>query len=123
MAFASSQKGMSVLGLLVFLALAGFALNVAFKIGPHYAENLQMKRIITSVDRNQADMTASEFYDYVAKSMQVNGIRDLDLKKALNVTVQDNKFVARLQYEQREPLIQNIDLVVKFDQEFSVGKP
>jgi hypothetical protein len=123
MAFASSQKGMSALGLLVFIALAGFAINVAFKVGPHYAENLQIKRIITSIDRNQTDMTASDFYDYVAKGLQVNGIQDVDLKKALNVTAQDNKILAHLQYEQREPLIQNIDLVVKFDQEFSVGKP
>jgi uncharacterized tellurite resistance protein B-like protein len=68
-------------------------------------------------------MTASDFYDYVAKGLQVNGIQDVDLKKALNVTAQDNKILAHLQYEQREPLIQNIDLVVKFDQEFSVGKP
>jgi len=28
-----------------------------------------------------------------------------------------------LKYEKREPLIQNIDLVVKFDHEFSVAKP
>jgi len=28
-----------------------------------------------------------------------------------------------LNYEQREPWFQNIDLVLKFDKQFSVGKP
>lgn len=55
--------------------------------------------------------------------MQVNNIRDVDLKKALSVTTENNRFLAHLKYEQREPLIQNIDLVVRFDHEFSVGKP
>jgi hypothetical protein len=55
--------------------------------------------------------------------MQVNSIRDLDLNKALSVTVENNKFLAHLKYENREPLIQNIDVVVKFDHEFSVSKP
>jgi hypothetical protein len=55
--------------------------------------------------------------------MQVNSIRDVDLNKALKVTVANDRFNAHLKYEQREPLILNIDLVLKFDQQFSVGKP
>ncbi|MNH44919.1 hypothetical protein D3C79_1072210 [compost metagenome] len=52
--------------------------------------------------------------------MQVNGIRDLDLDKALKVTLENNEFLAHLQYEKREPLVENLDLVVRFDKEFRV---
>jgi hypothetical protein len=84
-----------------------------------------MKKAIEAVDSNQTlDITTvDDFYSYVGKSMQVNSIRDVDLNNALKVTVANNKFNAHLKYEQREPLIMNIDLVLKFDQQFSVGRP
>jgi hypothetical protein len=86
---------------------------------------MSMKKIISSVetDKTLEITTVSDFYSHVSKGMQVNSIRDLDLNKALSVTVENNQFLAHLKYEKREPLIQNIDLVVKFDHEFSVGKP
>jgi hypothetical protein len=125
MKFADSQKGLSFLGWILALAVIAFVASTAFKLIPHYLDYFTMKKIITAVeaDKQLEITTVDDFYSYVAKGMQVNSIRDLDLKKALSVTVENNKFLAHLQYEQREPLIQNIDLVVKFDHEFSVDKP
>lgn len=125
MTFASSQKGWSFTGVLLAVALGIFLLSVAFKLVPHYLDNREMKKIINAVDSNRAleISTVSEFYSYVGKSMQVNSIRDVDLNKALSVTVENNRFLAHLKYEKREPLIQNVDLVVMFDDTFSVGKP
>lgn len=125
MMFPGSQKGLSLVGGLVVLALVAFAANTAFRLVPHYLDFRAIKKSIEAIDGNQAlDITTvDDFYSYVGKSMQVNSIRDVDLNKALKVTVANNKFNAHLQYEQREPVIFNIDLVVKFDQQFSVGKP
>lgn len=125
MKFSASQKGLSFVGLLVSLALLAFVVSTAFKLVPHYLDYMSMKKIIETVENNQAlDITTvDDFYSYVGKNMQVNNIQDVDLNKALKVTVQNGKFNAHLKYEQREPLIQNIDLVMKFDQQFSVGKP
>jgi hypothetical protein len=125
MKFAASQKGLSFTGWLLTLSLVICALDVGFKLVPHYLDNRAMKKIINAVETNPGlDITTvSEFYSYVSKSMQLNSIRDLDLNKALSVTVANNKFLAQLAYEQREPLILNIDLVLKFDETFSVGKP
>ncbi|GFM79845.1 DUF4845 domain-containing protein [Pseudomonas cichorii] len=124
MTFSASQKGLSFVGWLVALAFVAFVTSTAFKLVPHYLDYMSMKKIIETVESNQAlDITTvDDFYSYVGKNMQVNNIRDVDLNKALKVTVQNNKFSAHLKYEQREPLIQNIDLVMKFDQQFSVGK-
>ncbi|HEX8594026.1 MAG TPA: DUF4845 domain-containing protein [Pseudomonas sp.] len=125
MKVASSQKGLSFVGWLLTLALVAFALNVAFKMVPHYLDHRSMKQIIDAVDTDPSlnINTIGDFYSYVGKSMQVNSIRDLDLNKVLSVKVENNKFLAHLQYEKRESLIQNIDLVIKFDDTFSVGKP
>ncbi|WP_296180176.1 DUF4845 domain-containing protein [Pseudomonas sp. UBA1879] len=125
MTSAGSQKGLSFIGWLVLLALVAFAASTAAKVVPHYLDYMSLKKIIEAAGTDKtADVSNSnEFYDYVAKGMQVNNIRDVDLNKALSVTTENNRFLAHLKYEQREPLIQNIDLVVKFDHEFSVGKP
>ncbi|WP_296256793.1 MULTISPECIES: DUF4845 domain-containing protein [unclassified Pseudomonas] len=125
MTSAGSQKGLSLIGWLVALAVVAFVASTAAKVVPHYLDYMSLKKIIEAAgtDRTADISNSSEFHDYVAKGMQVNNIRDVDLNKALSVTTENNRFLAHLKYEQRESLIQNLDLVVKFDREFSVGKP
>jgi hypothetical protein len=122
MTFARKQKGMSVLGWLLILAIVAFLASTAFKIIPHYLDFFSLEKIIGSVETEKAleIRTIPDFYSHVSKGMQVNGIRDLDLDKALKVTLENNEFQAHLQYEKREPLVENLDLVVRFDKEFRV---
>ncbi|MFZ6046826.1 DUF4845 domain-containing protein [Pseudomonas sp. CR3202] len=122
MTFARKQKGMSVLGWLLVLAVVAFLASTAFKIIPHYLDYFSLEKIISSVETEKAleIRTIPDFYSHVSKGMQVNGIRDLDLDKALKVTLENNEFQAHLKYEKREPLVENLDLVVRFDKEFRV---
>jgi hypothetical protein len=55
--------------------------------------------------------------------MQVNTIRDLDLKEAVLIEQDGNEFRVQLNYERREPLIQNLDLVARFEKDFVVRMP
>ncbi|AYF87913.1 DUF4845 domain-containing protein [Pseudomonas sp. JS3066] len=122
MTFARKQKGMSVMGWLLVLAVVAFLASTAFKVIPHYLDFFSLEKIITSVETEKAleIRTIPDFYSHVSKGMQVNGIRDLDLDKALKVTLENNEFQAHLKYEKREPLVENLDLVVRFDKEFRV---
>lgn len=120
-----SQKGMSLLSWLVVLGLVAFFASAAFKVLPHYFDNMALEKLITSVETDKAANVRSinEFYSHVSKGMQVNSIRDLNLQEALKVKMENNEFRAHLKYEKREPLIENIDLVVRFDKEFRVRMP
>ncbi|MDE3735749.1 MULTISPECIES: DUF4845 domain-containing protein [Pseudomonas] len=122
MTFARKQKGMSVMGWLLVLAIVAFLASTAFKVIPHYLDFFSLEKIITSVETEKALEIRSipDFYSHVSKGMQVNGIRDLDLEKSLKVTLENNEFQAHLKYEKREPLVENLDLVVRFDKEFRV---
>jgi phosphorylcholine metabolism protein LicD len=122
---AHSQKGMSILSWLMVLALVAFFASAAFKVLPHYFDYMSMEKLITSVETDKATNIRSinEFYSHVSKGMQINSIRDLNLQDALKVKVENNEFRAHLKYEKREPLIENIDLVVRFDKEFRVRMP
>ncbi|WPC06283.1 DUF4845 domain-containing protein [Pseudomonas benzenivorans] len=125
MVFARSQKGLSVLSWLVVLAVVAFFASTAFKMLPHYLDYMSMEKMITSVGTEQAReiRTVGDFYSHVGKGMQVNNIRDLDLREVLKVKVENNEFIAHLKYEKREPLIENLDLVARFDKEYRVRMP
>lgn len=125
MKFGARQKGLSLVGLLLLLGLIAFTVSTAFKTVPHYLDYFSMKKIIETAESTPTPGIDSvdDFYSYVGKNMQVNNIRNLDLKQALKLKVENNRFVAHLDYEQREPLIFNVDLVMKFDKQFSVAKP
>ncbi|MEX6504159.1 DUF4845 domain-containing protein [Pseudomonas zhanjiangensis] len=125
MKFARSQKGLSILSWLVVLAVVAFLASAVFKVLPHYLDYMSMEKIITSVetDASQDVRSVGAFYGHVVRGMEVNSIRDLDVKEVLKVKLENNEFRAHLKYEKREPLIENIDLVVHFDKEFRVRMP
>jgi hypothetical protein len=125
MSFVRSQKGMSVLGIMVVLALVAFFVSAGLKMLPHYLDNNALSGIIQKVETDKAAdvRTVADFYEYVGKGMTINAIRDLDLESALEVKLVDNEFRAHLKYEKREPLIKNLDLVARFDKEFRVRMP
>ncbi|MGG2397714.1 DUF4845 domain-containing protein [Pseudomonas sp. SH1-B] len=125
MTFARSQQGLSILGWLVVLAVVAFFASTGFKVLPHYLDYMSMEKIITSVETDKAAQvrTVGEFYSHVDKGMQVNSIRDLKLRDVMQVKVENNEFRVHLKYEKREPLIENLDLVVNFDKEFRVRMP
>ncbi|MNF58964.1 hypothetical protein D3C85_453770 [compost metagenome] len=107
------------------LAVVAFFASTAFKMLPHYLDYMSMEKIITSVEADQTMeiRTVGAFYGHVGKGMEVNSIRDLDLREALKVKIENNEFRAHLKYEKREPLIENLDLVVRFDKEYRVRMP
>lgn len=120
-----SENGLSLLGWLMALAIVAFLASTAFKMVPHYMDYMALEKIITSVQTDRAAnvTTVADFYSHVSKGMQVNGIRDLNVKDILNVKVENQTFIAQLHYEKREPMIQNLDLVARFDKEFRVPIP
>ena len=125
MTFTHSQKGMSVLGWMTMLALVAFLASAVFKMVPHYLDYNALQKAIMSVETDKAAdiTTVPAFYTHVSKSMTINGIRDLKLDEILEVVLDGNEFRAHLKYETRESLIENLDLVARFDKEFRVRMP
>lgn len=125
MKFSHSQKGLSFLGWMVVLAVVAFFASMTFKMLPHYMDYMSLEKIITSVETEASRdiRTVGDFYGHVSRGLEVNGIRDFDLKDSLEIKVENNEFRVHLKYERREPLIQNLDLVARFDKEFRVRMP
>lgn len=118
------QRGVSLTGWLVILILAGFFASVGFKILPHYMDNRALDKMITAVERDAASgiqiRNAGEFRSYINKNMQVNNIRNLTAADIMDVRTEGADLYVHLNYEVREKILKNIDLVVSFDKEYRV---
>lgn len=109
-----------MLSWVVVLAVVAFLASVAFKMIPHYLDYMSMDKIIKSAetDKSTEIKSVGDFYSHVEKGMQVNGIRDLNSHDILTVELANDQFKVHLKYEKREPIIQNLDLVARFDKEY-----
>ena len=121
----SRQQGLSFLGGLLALCIIAFLASTAMKLAPHYLDYNALTKVIESIGDNPDNQirSVSDVYSYVGKGMQVNDIRDLDLQKAMRVEADGNHLQIRLDYEKREHLIRNIDLVVRFNRDFRINLP
>ncbi|AXA65720.1 DUF4845 domain-containing protein [Pseudomonas oryzihabitans] len=121
----SRQQGLSFLGGLLGLCVIAFLASTAMKLVPHYLDYNALTKVIESIGDNPDNQirSVSDVYSYVGKGMQVNDIRDLDLQKAMRVEADGNHLQIRLDYEKREHLIRNIDLVVRFNRDFRINLP
>ena len=125
MSFARSQKGLSMLSWMVVLAFVAFVASTAFKMLPHYFDYMSLDKTISSVGTEglQDVRTVGDFYQHVSRGMEVNGIRDINLRDAVKVEIVEGEFRVKMSYEKREPLISNLDLVANFDKEYRLRMP
>ncbi|HCV75843.1 DUF4845 domain-containing protein [Pseudomonas oryzihabitans] len=121
----SRQQGLPFLGGLLALCVIAFLASTAMKLVPHYLDYNALTKVIESIGTNPDSQirSVSDVYSYVGKGMQVNDIRDLDLQKAMRVEADGNHLQIHLDYEKREHLIRNIDLVVRFNRDFRINLP
>ncbi|KTS77922.1 hypothetical protein NS274_10295 [Pseudomonas oryzihabitans] len=121
----SRQQGLSFLGGLLALCIIAFLASTAFKLIPDYLDYNALTKVVESIGTNSDNQirSVSDVYSYVEKGMQVNDIRDLDLQKAMRVEADGNHLQIHLDYEKREHLIRNIDLVVRFNRDFRINLP
>ncbi len=119
-----NQRGVSSFGILVIVLLIGFFVTTAFKLVPHYIDNKSLEQAILQVERDEmmGDRveTVADFYEHLAQAIHINSIADLAVEDIVQVARLGDQFLVHLKYEKREPLIKNIDLVITFDEEYSV---
>lgn len=119
-----SQQGLSLIGIVAGLIAVAVVALVVMKIVPHYVDNRALERIIMAVENDLATServnTVGAFHQHIAKGMQVNNINDLKSEDIMKITAEGGTFAVDLNYERRESIFKNIDLVVKFEKKYRV---
>ena len=112
------QRGLSALGMLVVLAVAGFVLTVGFKIGPLYLDNYFVDAALQTLANEPVhSMSDRQIRRKVADYFTINNVRDVNAK-SLKIAREKTRTLVYMDYEKRVNLIANLDVVVVFSNKY-----
>jgi len=119
----NKQRGLSGLSLLVVLAVAGFFLTIATRVGPLYLDNSFVNAALQSL-QNESVHTLSDrqIRRKMSDYFMVNNVRDVSTQ---DIVIKRNKTatVVRLDYERRINFLANVDVVVVFENVYDTAAP
>ncbi|ASJ74455.1 DUF4845 domain-containing protein [Granulosicoccus antarcticus] len=116
------QRGMGMMSIFAIMAVAVFIGMFAFKVGPHYMENWTVSKIATDVASNPEllKQPRSKVYSYINQAYRTNNLWDLSPEETIKLKKDGNLgYVVTVQYEKRDTLFRNVDVVTSFDTKVS----
>ena len=118
-----NQYGASMLSILMILGIASLFLMTAFKVVPVYIEATNIKTAINNLeDRPGLTKMSKQKIKYtVTQSLEMNGQRNVDLTD-MEIKNEGDRIVITFNYDKRVPWIQNIDLMLHFENEYVAVK-
>ncbi|MGQ7846275.1 DUF4845 domain-containing protein [Granulosicoccus sp. 3-233] len=114
------QRGMGMLSIFAIIAVTVFIGLFAIKVGPNYMENWTVSKIASDVASNPdlLRQPRSKVYSYINQAYRTNSLWDLKPEETIKLKKDGKRgYIVSVQYEKRDKLFSNIDLVTSFDKE------
>jgi hypothetical protein len=117
----SRQRGATFLGMVVIIAILGFALYAGIRLTPIYLEYMAVARALEQTAKEESGATSPQTLrnalDRRWTIETINSIqpKDIEIKKA------GSGFTMRAWYRAEAPFISNVSLVADFDKTVKVG--
>lgn len=113
-----TQRGITMVGFLITLSLGIFFAYIGMKIGPMYMEYYSVKKMLATIAKNPeaAGAPKDKIRVMFARSLEIEYVKMIkpDMLKIENV---DGGYNLVVDYERREELMANLDVVGKFHAE------
>ena len=117
------QAGMSSIGLVSSIALGLLLLTCTLKMLPAYIQNWNVQSVLDSVLTEHLEratpLTKAEIRTRINKRLNINQITALSSKQ-IEIEKTAEAYTVIADYEVRESLFANIDVVMKFDNNVSL---
>jgi hypothetical protein len=117
----SRQRGATFLGMVVIIAILGFALYAGIRLTPLYLEYLAVARALEQTAKENSGATSPQtLRNALDRRWTIETIdsiqpKDIEIKKA------GSGFTMRAWYRAEAPFISNVSLVADFDKTVKVG--
>ncbi len=112
-----AQRGITLIGFVMLMAVIGVFLFVGFKLFPVYAEYYSavtdLKAVCSESDAPTADL--QKMRAKLEKRFNISYVDSINTKKDLKMFKEGDVKMLNIKYEVRKPLIYNLDFVAKFD--------
>jgi hypothetical protein len=120
------QRGLSMPVLVLIIAVGGFFLLCLFRVVPVYAENRYVVAALNSLAADPTrlhSMSVREVRQELHRFYDINNVRSPEPRNNIDVNKRSTNTIVNINYEQRVPLVWNIDLVVSFENQLDSARP
>ncbi len=115
----SKQRGISVMGGLAGVVLIAASVTTALRIGPHYIDFRTIQSIMEALPTAEVhEMDKGAIRELLRKRFRINNIRDFRVQDILSIERTKVSTVVVIDYEVRENLLFNADIVVMFEDQY-----
>jgi hypothetical protein len=113
---------MTAIGWMLVLGLIAFFTLITLRLVPLYIEFGKVASVLESLPNEDGigSMPRSEILSLVTKRFDVNDVRNVD-PKLVKVSTDKGKKVISIEYERREHLVSNVDVVASFEKRVEVS--
>ncbi|AMX02270.1 DUF4845 domain-containing protein [Microbulbifer thermotolerans] len=118
------QRGMSYWGWLLVVAMFGFILTCVSKMAPAYIDARYVEEGLKKLAENPnlRELSRADIKKELDRFFLINNVRGEPTKSVKVIRGADSMLVS-IDYELRQPLIYNVDVVMKFDKQLNTAKP
>lgn len=114
------QRGLSGAGWFLVIILIFSVASVGVRLVPVYLDHRTLDQLIIDLVESPevAKMTSRQFRAALQKDLRMNNIRDFELEDMIEFERRDGVVRVQLNYEVREPLVSNADLILSFEEQY-----
>jgi hypothetical protein len=112
----SRQRGATVIGMAIILAILGFALYAAIRLTPVYLEHMAVARALKQTAKEESDGPTSpvQLRNALDRRWTIEDIKTIQPKE-IDIRKAGSGYTMRAWYRAEAPFVGNISLVVDFD--------
>ena len=116
---ARRQRGVTAIGGLAILIVVVSAIILTLKLAPHYIDFYTIQTVIDGLPQDEMKtMSRTALNEQLTKRFQINNLRDFPIRDIITVERSRDSTVLEIQYERRENLFLNIDVVITFHKRY-----
>ena len=113
--FGRRQRGMTFFGVVALLVGIAVVVTLTMRLGPHYLDWTTMQSIFDDLEKEDVhQMSKGDIRVSLAKRFKVNSLRDFNLREDIKIEQNKGNTSLLVDYEKREPIFLNIDIVLRF---------
>lgn len=116
---ARRQRGVTAIGGLAILIVVVSAIVLTLKLAPHYIDFYTIQSVVDGLPRDEVrGMSRTALNEALDKRFKINNLRDFAIRDIITVERSRDSTVLEIQYERRENLFLNIDVVITFNKRY-----
>ncbi len=113
------QRGLSALGTLVVIILAVSGVTLVLKLAPYYIDYFTIRSVLEDLPANQVrSMSRASLDELLQKRFSINNLRGFKIRDIIKLDRSREGTALELNYEQREHLFFNVDVVLTFQNRY-----